>query len=439
MANFAIIDCEYVQFSISDRRIIEIGIVLMNDQSGHLELIDQYQTLINPGRPCPKDVLKLTGITQLELDSAPRFDLVAEMIELLTREQTLVGHNIKEDFKALQSEFDVLGLDFRRKSTCTFDLAKASLPELPSYELKNLCHWFNIKLDNHHRALDDAMATAELFCKLYEPHIRKREEHPQVTAMRCHPKLNPKLFSQWKRQPAVIDCFKNGQLMAMDWVRNLHDEGPKLLVQLHRQEGHSFDKIVIHDCTDPIDALLRFRFRLKKLKPLHNVKEEAKLWVVERLGWGFRLNKWNQAKGTILFQTKNRKDAQEKLHALLENLDRPKLYYRDPEDTEWKKEQQQAHREFIQSVTKKVADYPENHFAVRFGSNSPSYLFYQGKLCGKRYIKQKDFPQLRQLPEDYRKIYETPQIRHQLIHLLLQEKNRHQKEIEFIRLKENCP
>jgi len=429
MANFAIIDCEYVQFSISDRRIIEIGIVLMNDQSDHLELIDQYQTLINPGRPCPKDVLKLTGITQLELDSAPRFDLVAEMIELLTRDQTLIGHNIKEDFKALQSEFDVLGIDFRRKSICTFDLAKLSLPELPSYELKNLCQWFNIKLDNHHRALDDAMATAELFCKLHEPHIKRQEEHPQVTAMRSHPRLDPKLFTHWKQQPAVIDCFQKGQLMAMEWVRNLHDEGPKLLVQLHRQEGYCFDKIVVYECTDPIDALLNYRFRLKKFKPVFNVKAESKLWVVERQGWGFRINKWNQAKGTILFQTKNRKDAQEKLHSLLKNFERPKLFYRDPEDTEWKKEQQQIHRDYIQSITKKVADYPDSHFAVRFGSNSPSYIFSEGKLCGRRYMKQ----------DHLRKIFETPQLRHQLIHLILQEKNRHQKEIEFIRLKEQSP
>lgn len=437
MANYAIIDCEYVQFSISDRRIIEIGIVLMSDHSGPLELIDHYQSLINPGRLCPKDVLKLTGITQHELDSAPRFDLVADMIDLFTRDQILVGHNIKEDFVALQSEFDVLGIDFRRKSICTFDLSRSSLPELPSYELKSLCQWFSIPLDHHHRALEDAMATAELFCKLHSPLQRKEQEHPQVTAIRCHPQLSPKIFASWGHYPAIIDCYFEGQLMAMEWVRNLHDDGPTVLINLHRQEKYSFDKIMFHQCTDPIDALINYRSRLKQMKPVYNLKKESQLWVVERQGFGFRINKWNKARGVILYLTKNRKDAQEKIYSLLKNLERPKLVYRDPNDLEWKKEQQRTHRDFVENITKKVADYPDHHFAIRFGLESPAYLFQDGRLCGKRFLKNRDFDQMNIIPNEYRRIQETPQLRHQLIHLILQEKNRHLKEIEFRSLKEN--
>ena len=74
-----------------------------------------------------------------------------------------MGHNVDYDYRILKNEFKNIGLDLIADTLCTIEMSKKVFPQLESYKLKKICDHFNIKLNNHHRAFDDAKATTELF------------------------------------------------------------------------------------------------------------------------------------------------------------------------------------------------------------------------------------------------------------------------------------
>ena len=143
-------------------KITEIAIVLHDGE----EVIDQYQTLINPERGIPPFISNLTGITNEMVADAPLFCEVAKDIVLKTEGAVFVAHNSRFDYGFLREEFGRLGFTFTRKQLCTVRLSKKMLPELKSHSLDSLIRHFSLPIDNRHRALDDALATAEIFKRI---------------------------------------------------------------------------------------------------------------------------------------------------------------------------------------------------------------------------------------------------------------------------------
>ncbi len=143
-------------------KITEIAIVL---HDGH-EVIDQYQTLVNPERSIPPFITNLTGITNEMVADAPLFCEVAKEIVLKTEGAIFVAHNARFDYGFLKEEFGRLGFTYTRKQLCTVRLSKKMLPELKSHSLDSLIRHFSLPIDNRHRALDDALATAEVFRRI---------------------------------------------------------------------------------------------------------------------------------------------------------------------------------------------------------------------------------------------------------------------------------
>lgn len=156
---FAIIDLETTGGKASRDRVTEIGIVIHDGN----QILETFGSLINPECYIPAGIVELTGITQEMVTEAPKFYEIAKTVVELTQNSIFVAHNVRFDYTFLQQEFARLGYTFSRKKLCTVQLSRAVFPGLPSYSLGNLITHFSLNADRRHRALDDALATAELF------------------------------------------------------------------------------------------------------------------------------------------------------------------------------------------------------------------------------------------------------------------------------------
>ena len=143
----------------SDRhQILEIGAVRFRGD----EVIETYQTLVNPGVPIPEFIQRLTHITPQQVKRAPFFSSVASEIEEFLGADPIIGHNIQFDIGFLANN----GVPLSNPSYDTWDLASVFLPASRQYSLKYLSTFFQVEHNDAHRALADAMATKNVYIKL---------------------------------------------------------------------------------------------------------------------------------------------------------------------------------------------------------------------------------------------------------------------------------
>jgi len=159
---FAIIDVETTGGRADRERITEIAIVLHDGYT----VIDKFSTLLNPERSIPHNITKITGITDAMVATAPKFYEVAKQIVEFTENAIFVAHNVRFDYAFVQEEFKRLGFTYSRKQLCTVKLSRKTFPEIKSHALGNLISHWKIKVEDRHRALDDALATAIVFEKI---------------------------------------------------------------------------------------------------------------------------------------------------------------------------------------------------------------------------------------------------------------------------------
>jgi DNA polymerase-3 subunit epsilon len=156
---YVVVDLETTGGMATWHRITEIGAVKIRGG----EVIDTFQTLVNPQRRISEEIQKLTGITNEMVKSAPLFSDVAERFQEFSKDAIFVAHNVQFDYGFLQAEYGRLDEKFVRPHLCTKQLMKKYFPELESFGLANLTAHFNVPLVQHHRAMCDAEATAKLF------------------------------------------------------------------------------------------------------------------------------------------------------------------------------------------------------------------------------------------------------------------------------------
>ena len=166
---YAILDIETTGGQFNEEGITEIAIYKFD---GH-EVVDQFISLVNPEIPIQPFVVKLTGINNDMLRSAPKFFEVAKRIIEMTQDCILVAHNASFDYRILRTEFRRLGYNFEAKTVCTVELAKQLIPEQPSYSLGKLVRALGIPMADRHRASGDAMATVKLFKMLLDKDLEK--------------------------------------------------------------------------------------------------------------------------------------------------------------------------------------------------------------------------------------------------------------------------
>lgn len=155
---YVVVDLETTGGNLPYHRITEIGAVKMRGG----EVIDKFQTLVNPERWISREIEALTGISNVMVKDAPKFSEVADAFLEFSKDAIFVAHNVGFDYGFLQSEYERLEKRFVRPYICTKVGMRKHYPDLPSYSLKNLTAHFEIPLVTHHRALCDAEAAAGL-------------------------------------------------------------------------------------------------------------------------------------------------------------------------------------------------------------------------------------------------------------------------------------
>jgi len=165
---FVALDLETTGLDPERDTIMEVGAVrfraFVRDGAIQSEVQDTWSSLINPGRPIPIQVQQLTGITQDEVMRAPRFSQVINPLRRFVGNQPVIGHNVAFDLAFLSSHnvpLSNLALD-------TFELAGILMPHTARYSLSKLGEALGLSNLGSHRALEDAVATKDLFVALLE-------------------------------------------------------------------------------------------------------------------------------------------------------------------------------------------------------------------------------------------------------------------------------
>lgn len=153
-------------------RITEIAIVRL-DADGRL--LDEFSTLVNPGRSIPPDITRLTNIDTDMVCYAPRFEDVAHEVRAMLSGRVFVAHNAAFDWGFIHGELvRAIGKPLLGKRLCTVRLARKVVPEVRRRSLDALSYFFNVHNEARHRAYGDARATAHIFRRLLE-RVRERE------------------------------------------------------------------------------------------------------------------------------------------------------------------------------------------------------------------------------------------------------------------------
>ena len=162
--SYVVIDVETTGGSSSGHRVTEVGMVKVRNG----EIIDRWQSLINPQRSIPRHITALTGISNDMVADAPIFADVSERIKMFLEGAIFVAHNVNFDYGFMRREFERLDVAFRCPKLCTVRLARKHLPGQPSYSLGKLCQALQIPLAQHHRALHDAEAAAQILLRVQQ-------------------------------------------------------------------------------------------------------------------------------------------------------------------------------------------------------------------------------------------------------------------------------
>ena len=162
--SFVVFDIETTGFSPEKNRIIEIGAVKVEKGV----ITDKFSTFVNPDVPIPFEIEQLTGINDNMVLPAPKIDVILPQFLAFCEGCSLVAHNASFDVSFISQNAALLGLPFDPTVLDTVALARHLLPNLNRFKLDTVAKALNISLENHHRAVDDAGCTAEIFVKFIE-------------------------------------------------------------------------------------------------------------------------------------------------------------------------------------------------------------------------------------------------------------------------------
>jgi len=155
---FAVVDIETTGSYANGNGITEIAIVIHDGKS----VLNFFESLVNPNRPIPFFIQKLTGITEDMVAGAPPFEEIARHVWELLQDKVFVAHNVNFDYSFVKHQLARCGYELDLKKLCTVRLARKVLPGYKSYSLPKLAHQLGIIHTQAHRAGGDALATAEL-------------------------------------------------------------------------------------------------------------------------------------------------------------------------------------------------------------------------------------------------------------------------------------
>ncbi|MCH5275806.1 MAG: PolC-type DNA polymerase III [Lachnospiraceae bacterium] len=225
---YVVFDIETTGFSPVNNRIIEIGAVKVRDG----QILDRFSSFINPRVPIPFEIEKLTGIRDDMVISAPAIEEVLPQFLEFCEGCVLVAHNAAFDMSFITENAARQKLPTEYTYVDTMVLSRVLLPNQNKHTLDALCKTFNVVLENHHRAVDDAEATAHIFMKFME--MLEEEKVTTLQELNTFARPSAENISRLHSYHCII-LAKNDlgrinlyRLVSMSHLQYFHNRQPKI-------------------------------------------------------------------------------------------------------------------------------------------------------------------------------------------------------------------
>lgn len=278
-AVFVVVDIETTGLCFDDDEIIEIGAVKIKDG----KVIDKFSSFIKPRRSLPANIIALTGITNEMLITAPYIEEVMPKFIDFIDDSIFVAHNADFDAGFIRRECKKLDLEFNNKVLDTLSLSKVLLNKLKNHKLATISKEFNIRMGNHHRALDDAN-TAYLILERLLRELKKlgitdiSDINDAYKLSKNEIRLNTYHTTIFvKNQEGMKNLYKLVSKSHLEYFYR-HPRIPKSLLNSYRdgliigtgcQAGELYQSIFKYKSDDEIKALTSF-YDVFEIQPLSN-------------------------------------------------------------------------------------------------------------------------------------------------------------------------
>ncbi|MBX4259037.1 PolC-type DNA polymerase III [Clostridium estertheticum] len=297
---FVVFDLETTGLSSENDKIIEIGALKIENG----KIVDRFSEFVNPGIDIPYKIIELTGITNDNVsDAASIEDVLPKFLEF-TKDSVLVAHNSDFDASFIKKNSQRLGLKFQNAIMDTIPLAKYLLKDLKTFKLNTVAKYLGITLENHHRAVDDAKATADILLHCFGL-LREKNILDLDT-------LNKEFLADFNVKKAntyhVIILVKNQiglknlyKLISFSNLEHFHRRPrlPKTLIEKYREglivgsaceAGQVYKEVLQGKSEEDINKIVKF-YDYLEIQPLLNnkfmikngiVKDESELMDINR-------------------------------------------------------------------------------------------------------------------------------------------------------------
>ncbi|WP_425516060.1 PolC-type DNA polymerase III [Anaerolentibacter hominis] len=279
-STFVVFDIETTGFSSKRNQIIEIGAVRV--QEGRIT--DHYSTFVNPDEPIPFEIEKLTGINDEMVLSYPKIDVILPQFLEFAQDCVLVAHNASFDVGFIRQKAANLGISTDFTVVDTLSLAQVLLPDLKRFRLNHVAEALGVSLENHHRAVDDAGATAEIFVKFLD--MLKKRNVQNLKDMEGIYELSPEVIKKMPTYHGIILCQSDigrvnlYKLISMSHLNYYHRRPriPKSLIQKNREglilgsaceAGELYRALLNNASQEEIDRIVRF-YDYLEIQPIGN-------------------------------------------------------------------------------------------------------------------------------------------------------------------------
>ncbi len=195
---YVVFDLETTGFSASYDKIIEIGAVKI--QNG--EIIDRFSSFVNPKIPIPYRIEQVTNINDSMVVNADTIDIVLPKFIDFCGDAIMVAHNAEFDMSFILKNSRDLGIEKDYTVVDTVLLARFILPSMARYKLDNVAKALGVVLKNHHRAVEDAECTAQIYVKFIE--MLKGMDINDLDALNNSCKSTPELIKKLPSHHAII-------------------------------------------------------------------------------------------------------------------------------------------------------------------------------------------------------------------------------------------
>lgn len=275
-----VFDIETTGFSNQNDKIIEIGAVKVVDGT----ITEKFSTFVNPQVPIPFEIEKLTSITDEMVMGADTIDIVLPKFLAFCEGCILVAHNARFDTGFIAKNARDLNLPADYTIVDTVGLARVLLPELHNFKLDTVAKELSVSLENHHRAVDDAGCTAEIYVKFLQ--MMEERGYKTLHDINERAEIAPDIIKKMRPYHTILLCRNDiGRINLYRMVSASHLEYfqrspriPKSMLKKYREglivgsaceAGELYQAILRGESADEINRLCEF-YDYYEIQPLGN-------------------------------------------------------------------------------------------------------------------------------------------------------------------------